>query len=73
MMAGLARIAKMYGCMRINGKLFVWDYAADCAVPEAEMKPGSDRWLFGFECGTVPWDCFNGCAPPLWKRSCGAP
>jgi len=34
----------MYGCMRINGKLFVWDYAPDCAMPEAEMKPGSDRW-----------------------------
>ena len=43
-MGGLARIAKMYGGMTINGKKFVWDYVADKAVPEEEMPEGSDRW-----------------------------
>ena len=42
-MAGLARIAKMYGGMKINGQMFVWDYVADEAVPESEMPPGSER------------------------------
>ena len=43
-MAGLARIAKAYGGMIINGKCFVWDYVADKAVPEDEMPEGSERW-----------------------------
>ena len=42
-MAGLARIAKMYGGIVINGKKYVWDYVADKAVPESEMPFGSDR------------------------------
>ena len=42
-MAGLAKIAKMFGGMTINGKKFVWDYAADKAVPADEMKTGSAR------------------------------
>lgn len=42
-MAGLARIAKMYGGMTINGKRWVWDYDADKAVPESEMPMGSER------------------------------
>lgn len=43
-MGGLARLAKAYGSIVINGKLMVWDYANDKAVPEAEMPPGSERW-----------------------------
>ena len=42
-MAGLARIAKMYGGMVINGEKYVWDYLADKAVPESEMPFGSER------------------------------
>lgn len=44
MMAGLRRICKMYGGMTVDGKKFVWDYAADEPVPADEMKMGSDRW-----------------------------
>jgi hypothetical protein len=44
-MSGLARIAKMYGGMTINGKRYVWDYVADKAVPESEMPVGSKRWI----------------------------
>lgn len=43
-MAGLAKICKAYGGMRIQGKLWVWDYVADKAVPEEEMPFGSERW-----------------------------
>lgn len=42
-MAGLARIARMYGGMVINGVNYVWDYVAETAVPEKEMPPGSER------------------------------
>ena len=42
-MAGLARIAKMYGGMTVNGKKYVWDYAIDKAVPAEDMPLGSDR------------------------------
>lgn len=41
---GLQRIAKAYGGIVINGQRFVWDYAADEAVPEAMMPEGSARW-----------------------------
>jgi hypothetical protein len=37
MMAGLARICKLYGSIVINGQKWVWDYAQDKAVPQAEM------------------------------------
>jgi hypothetical protein len=43
-MGGLARIAKMYGGITINGERIVWDYVADVAVPVEEMPVGSDRW-----------------------------
>lgn len=43
-MAGLARIAKMYGSIVINGKKFLWDYANDKVVPEDEMPYGSSRF-----------------------------
>ena len=42
-MAGLARICKLYGRMKINGVMWLWDYASDCAVTEAEMPHGSAR------------------------------
>lgn len=43
-MAGLQRIAKQFGGIVINGKRFIWDYATDEAVPEADMPVGSERW-----------------------------
>lgn len=43
-MAGLARIAKAYGEIFIQGERYVWDYVADKAVPASEMPEGSDRW-----------------------------
>jgi hypothetical protein len=48
-MGGLNKVAKIYGGMTTvdqNGKRteLVWDHVADKAVPEAEMKFGSDRW-----------------------------
>lgn len=41
-MGGLARIAKMYGGMVINGKEYVWDYARDEAVPKSDMT--REQW-----------------------------
>lgn len=43
-MSGIARIAKTYGSIIIQGKRYVWDYVADEAVPENEMPAGSKRW-----------------------------
>lgn len=43
-MAGLRRICKMYGCMKIQGVMWVWDYAKDEPVLESEMPAGSERW-----------------------------
>lgn len=43
-MGGLAKIAKAYGGMKINGRDYVWDYVADKAVPADEMPKGSERW-----------------------------
>lgn len=47
-MAGLARICKMFGGLVVHGKggtiKYVWDYAADKAVPSDEMPIGSERW-----------------------------
>lgn len=40
---GFQRIAKLYGSIVILGEKFVWDYVADEAVPESEMKFGSER------------------------------
>lgn len=42
-MTGIARIAKMFGGITINGKKYVWDYAQNKAVPKEEMPPGSER------------------------------
>lgn len=43
-MAGLARICRSLGSIRIGGKLWVWDYQAEKAVPASEIPEGSDRW-----------------------------
>jgi hypothetical protein len=43
-MAGLRRICKLHGRMRINGQLWLWDYVADQPVLEQDMRPGSERW-----------------------------
>jgi hypothetical protein len=32
-MSGLARVAKLYGGIVINGQRFVWDYKKNKAVP----------------------------------------
>jgi hypothetical protein len=36
-MAGLRKICKLYGSIRINGTLYVWDYVKDEPVKESEM------------------------------------
>ena len=41
---GLERVCKLYGRMKCGEVMMVWDYAADKAVPESDMKPGSERW-----------------------------
>jgi len=43
-MAGLKRIAKMYGGMIIQGVRYVYDYVSDECVTESEMPFGSERW-----------------------------
>lgn len=48
-MAGLRKIAKMYGGMKVNGIEYVWDYAADEPVQRAEMPMGSERWKLSEE------------------------
>ncbi len=42
-MGGIARIAKMFGEINIQGKRHVWDYVADKCVPGSEMPAGSER------------------------------
>lgn len=41
-MSGLKRLCKMYGRMKIQGVMYVWDYAQDKAVPESEMT--KEQW-----------------------------
>ncbi|KZY25624.1 hypothetical protein A3728_18365 [Sulfitobacter sp. HI0040] len=43
-MAGLARICKMYGRMKVGSITWVWDYATDTPVHETDMPIGSERW-----------------------------
>jgi hypothetical protein len=43
-LSGLAKIARMYGGMTINGVHYVWDYVKEEAVPEKEMKQDPERW-----------------------------
>lgn len=47
-MAGLKRLCKLYGGMTVKGVdgkevRYVYDYAADKAVPETQMPFGSER------------------------------
>lgn len=48
-MAGLRRICKMFGGMKVTGNdgktiNYVWDYAADKPVQAKQMPMGSKRW-----------------------------
>lgn len=48
-MSGLLRICRLYGAMRVTDRYgqsarYVYDYAADEAVPESEMPFGGERW-----------------------------
>lgn len=43
-MAGLKRIAKIYGEIVIQGVRHVYDYVSDECVPESEMPTGGERW-----------------------------
>lgn len=41
---GLQRLCKLYGRMKCGDVMMAWDYANECAVPEAEMKADKERW-----------------------------
>lgn len=43
-LSGLQKICKAHGRMKIQGVMWVWDYAADCPVLESEMMADRDRW-----------------------------
>jgi hypothetical protein len=43
-LSGLQKVCRTYGRMKCGETMMVWDYANECAVPESEMKPGSERW-----------------------------
>lgn len=43
-LSGLQKICKIYGCIKIQGVMWVWDYTNECAVIESEMPAGSERW-----------------------------
>ncbi len=43
-LSGLQKICKIYGSIKIQGVLWVWDYANECAVLETEMPMGGERW-----------------------------
>ena len=42
---GLEKLCKLYGSIKAGSIVYVWDYAADEPVTEAEMKPGGERWM----------------------------
>ena len=41
---GLQRICRLYGRMQCGDVMMVWDYANECALPEAEMRADKARW-----------------------------
>ena len=43
-LSGLQRLCKLYGRMKCGDTMMVWDYAANKALPESQMKIGSERW-----------------------------
>jgi len=42
-LTGLQRICRQFGSVKLNGVVHVWDYAKECAIPEAEMKADKER------------------------------
>lgn len=42
---GLEKVCRSYGRMKCGDVMMVWDYANECAVPEAEMPIGQSRWI----------------------------
>lgn len=64
-MSGLRRIARMYGGMVINGTRYVWDYATEEPVREADMPLGSERWKaseaarYSLQGGAEQWMSLN--------------
>ena len=43
-MAGLKRLLKGFGRMKMGDVVWVYDYANEEAVKESEMPTGSERW-----------------------------
>lgn len=43
-MSGLRNLCQQYGSIRIQGRLWVWDFAKGEPVPGDEMPKGSERW-----------------------------
>ena len=41
-MGGIARMCKLYGRMKIDNVMWVWDYARDIPVKEKEMT--KEQW-----------------------------
>jgi hypothetical protein len=42
-LAGLQKLCKLYGRLKINGTMMVWDYVNNVAVAESEMKKDPER------------------------------
>ena len=42
-LSGLQKVCKMFGRVVVQGKVHLWDYAREEAVPAAQMKKGSAR------------------------------
>lgn len=43
-LSGLQKVCRAYGRMKCGDTIMVWDYTNERAVPESEMKPGSEPW-----------------------------
>jgi hypothetical protein len=43
-MTGLQKVCKLYGRIKLGEVMMAWDYANDCALPEAELKADKERW-----------------------------
>lgn len=43
-MAGLARICRMYGRMKVGNIMWVWDYHNEKPVKQEEMPDDSEAW-----------------------------
>lgn len=43
-MAGLRKILKLYGRMKVGDILWLWDYAREEPVKASDMPNGSERW-----------------------------